>query len=76
MAGDRQTLISNEQVKLSATYLNGVAVALAAIGGISPLVGFAQDSRGAAALTITPACWVMSLVLHYGARRSLGRLVL
>ena len=39
------SLIGNEQAKLSATYLNGVAFAVAAVGGIAPWVTLvAQDS--------------------------------
>ena len=38
------SLVGNEQAKLSATYLNGVAIAVAAVGGIAPWVTLvAQD---------------------------------
>lgn len=31
-------LIANERAKLTATYLNGIAVALFAVGGLAPLI--------------------------------------
>ena len=34
------SLIQNEQVKLTATYLNGIGIALAAVGGIATWVTF------------------------------------
>jgi hypothetical protein len=34
------SLIQNEQAKLTATYLNGIGIALAAVGGIATWVTF------------------------------------
>ena len=39
MADPRDVLVRNEQAELTATYLNGVAMALAAVGGIAPSLG-------------------------------------
>jgi hypothetical protein len=44
------SLVQNEQVKLTATYLNGLAIAIFAVGGLAPVVGVvsgdgANDSR-------------------------------
>ncbi len=38
MDQDRKTLISNEQAKLTATYVNGVAIATFAVGCLAPLI--------------------------------------
>ncbi len=59
----------NEQAKLTATYINGLAVAVMTVGGFSPLVGMLQgrgvdSSLGYFAL----GCVVLSLVLHLVAR--------
>ncbi|HEX8165479.1 MAG TPA: amino acid transporter protein [Beijerinckiaceae bacterium] len=71
------SLVENEQAKLTATYLNGIAVAIAAVGGIAPGVAFlVQDTGpGAARVTfISLVCLSVSGVLHYAARRVLRRL--
>jgi hypothetical protein len=73
----RVSLIGNEQAKLSATYLNGVAVAVVAIGGIAPWITLlAQESGpgvGRLAL-ISVVCFSLSGALHYTARALLRRL--
>ncbi|HKG83093.1 MAG TPA: hypothetical protein VKB16_08050 [Beijerinckiaceae bacterium] len=38
------SLIQNEQAKLTATYLNGIGIALAAVGGIATWVTFLLQS--------------------------------
>lgn len=67
------TEAQKEQTKLSATYLNGLAIALAAIGGFAPVASFITSSSSAfntvelvVALFVT--CLVMSLCLHMMAR--------
>jgi hypothetical protein len=76
VSGDRAILIRNEQAKLTATYLNGIGIALAAVGGIAPWIASAET------LTISPlravltlACFVTSSGLHLVARRVLARMV-
>jgi MFS-type transporter involved in bile tolerance (Atg22 family) len=71
-------LVDNEQIKLSATYLNGVAVALMTAGVLAPLVGvLAAGSQvhpvqlGAVVLS----CMLLSAALHLIARRLLKGLV-
>jgi multisubunit Na+/H+ antiporter MnhB subunit len=77
VATERQTLIRNEQSKLTATYLNGLAIALAAVGGLSPIVGFAQGTMSSTVLSIVcPTCWVASMGVHLWARSVLRKLVL
>ena len=69
----RAKLVGNERAKLSATYINGVAIAVLAVGGLAPL--FAQRPPGPAnpssivATGITAfVCVVVSAVLHWTAR--------
>jgi len=77
VADPRETLIRNEQAKLTATYLNGIAIALAAVGGIAPLVAFAQGSTpGSVLLIVSPACWCACFGLHFRARRTLRKLAI
>lgn len=70
------TLINNERAKLTATYLNGLAVALAAVGGLAPIFSSLTASTSAAApgwvlLSSSVAC-----LLGSGALHGLARLVL
>lgn len=68
-------LVRNEQLKLTATYFNGVAVALAAVGGIAPVIAFVQDLAAARVVAIVgAACWAMSAGLHFAARKLLTKL--
>ena len=46
------SLIENEQAKLSATYLNGIGIALAAVGGIAPWVTFLLQSSTSGVLLV------------------------
>ena len=71
-------LVENEQVKLSATYLNGVAVALLAAGVLAPVVGglAAGNQVGQPQLVaVAASCILLSAVLHFVARRLLRGLV-
>ena len=66
-------LVSNERTKLLATYINGLAVASAAIGGISQAVTAASGTASPQILGVIG--WiVISLGLHVGAQVILGRL--
>lgn len=71
-------LVGNEQAKLTATYINGLAVALFAIGGVAPLANFVAGSTPAAApwlsLLFFAGCATLSAALHYFARSLLRRL--
>jgi len=71
------SLVGNEQAKLTATYLNGVAIALAAIGGVAPWVGVVVQSSSTDALRVSLSslvCFSLSVALHYTARRVLTKL--
>jgi hypothetical protein len=71
------SLVHNERTKLSATYLNGVAIAVMAVGGVGPIVsvlnGGAAPALGIAAISVI--CLTGSIALHFLARRLLGSLV-
>ena len=66
-------LVRNERTKLTATYLNGVAIAVVAVGGFAPLIT-AANSVTALWTTIAPTsviCLFISGTLHLTARRIL-----
>ena len=75
---DRQAiLVGNERAKLTATYVNGLAIAVFAVGGLAPLFSFVYAaSPGAlpawAVLSNSLVCWIVSAGLHYAARHFLG----
>jgi hypothetical protein len=56
------SLIHNEQTKLTATYLNGLAIAVAAIGGLQPLVS--EMPWGSSTVFRILICLMISLLLH------------
>ena len=80
-AGDpRSILVANERAKLSATYVNGVAIAILAVGGLARL--FAQRSPAPSPTDqfwLTPAilrlCLCVSGTLHWAARSFLRELL-
>ncbi len=65
-------LVENERIKLSATFLNGAAVAIFAVGAFAPIVsatsqphpGFAPSVAGLVSLAF-------SIYTHFQARRIL-----
>jgi hypothetical protein len=66
----------NEQVKLLATFLNGVGLAIFAVGGLAPI--FASSPRlnvdGFVKAGVTVLCFVVAFYAHVAARRALRRL--
>lgn len=70
------SLVRNEQTKLTATYLNNVAVALFVVGSLTPLFSMGTDAAepSTARLIISGLCLVASVALHIVARRVLRRL--
>ena len=65
-------LVRNERRKLTATFINGVAVAMLAIGGLTQVVAFAQSlTLSVVALIIALSCIGGSIGLHW-----LGRFLL
>lgn len=64
------SLIRNEQTKLTATFLNGIAIAVFAVGGLAPVFSSLYGDRGPSAflLLMSAVCFATALALHYGAR--------
>lgn len=75
---DLATTIHSERTKLTATWLNGVAIALMAVGGFAPTISYFAATVSTPSpgwLTATgAACFLFSTVLHFMARKVLGRL--
>ena len=71
------SLVRNEQAKLSANYLNGVAIAVFAVGSLGSLIpALARDGGPTIfSVVVSGVCFVLSLALHLIARRVLRRLV-
>ncbi len=62
----------NEQLKLSATFLNGVAVALFAIGVFGPMFSYAQSGQvPLITALLAPGCGLVGFALHLFGRRLL-----
>ncbi|CAH1658020.1 Amino acid transporter [Hyphomicrobiales bacterium] len=70
------SLVHNERTKLTATYANGIAIAVLAIGYIGPVVSVISSGRTPSITdaVIANACNAFSFALHLGARWWLGRL--
>jgi len=71
------SLIGNEQAKLTATYLNGLAIALFAVGGLAPVFSgiYSGTITDGHTLAIgSGSCFVASIALHFVARMILRRL--
>ena len=69
-------LVDNEQRKLSATYLNGIAIALITVGVLAPLVAMLTGalSNPFIGLSLAAGCIALSVALHLGARWTLREL--
>ena len=75
-AEEREKAIANERAKMSATYANGLAVALVAVGTLSPAVSTSPATPKAALIQglVGAVCLIGSLILHLQARRILGEM--
>ena len=72
------SLVHNERTKLTATYLNGLAIALFAVGGLAPIFSHAFGAEPRPLWTLAAAaaiCLVGSAALHLWARRILKGLI-
>jgi hypothetical protein len=72
-------LVANERAKLTATYINGLAIAMFAVGGLAPVVsalapGNSLHSVPALALGLFLVGSLASGVLHFVGRLVLGDL--
>ncbi|MBM3603443.1 MAG: amino acid transporter [Alphaproteobacteria bacterium] len=70
------TLIRNEQTKLTATFLNGIGIAVFAVGGLAPVFSSLYSEGGPTnfLLAMSVVCFFASLGLHWLARTILRRL--
>lgn len=69
-------LVANERAKLTATYVNGLAVGLYVVGGVAPIFTYvfaAEASRPPIALIVLGSlvCQAASFGLHLWAKRFL-----
>ncbi|GLQ38970.1 hypothetical protein GCM10007908_25900 [Rhizobium albus] len=75
---DLATTIHNERTKLTATWLNGLAIAVMAIGGFAPLITYVSSAESSLSVEglalIGVICLLLSAALHLVARIVLGRL--
>jgi hypothetical protein len=64
--------VQDERTKLTATFMNGIAVAMVAAGGIAPLVAFSYGLPGSvqgATVALVGAGWIAGgFALHFTAR--------
>lgn len=71
-----RNLVPNEQAKLLATFLNGLGIALFAVGGLAPLssVIYANREPDWRQILGVLICFFGAFALHYLARNVLTRL--
>ncbi|WP_245419702.1 amino acid transporter [Phyllobacterium salinisoli] len=70
------TLIHNERTKLTGNYLNGIAIAIFAVGTFNPLVAsIGAEGPGIATAITSVICFLASLALHLASRRILKGLM-
>jgi hypothetical protein len=69
-------LIHNERIKLLATFLNGVGVAVLAVGGLSPLFSVLSGTGEIRAVVMVSSgiCILTAFGLHYSGSRVLQRM--
>ena len=73
------SLINNERVKLRATYLNGLAIAVFAVGSLAPLFSYVYSASNPgrplwSVVLLSLISLVVSVVVHYIAGYTLRRL--
>ena len=67
----------NEQLKITATWLNGAAIAALAIGCFAPITAFATSATPISIgqlIALVPGWLLVSGTLHLGARNYAGRI--
>ncbi len=64
------SLVGNERTKLTANYLNGVAIAVFAVGGLGSLLAGLNSQDGVTLFTasVIGICFAASMALHWMAR--------
>lgn len=68
--------IHNERIKLLATYLNGIGIAIFAVGGLAPIISslYGQSAPSLILILVSLICFFVSAVLHYVASTVLKRM--
>ena len=68
--------IYNERVKLFATFVNSVGVAIFAVGGVAPMVSALYGPTGPTLLlaSVSTICIVVAGIIHYSASTFLKRM--
>lgn len=69
--------VHNERLKLTATYLNGLYVAIFAVGGFAPILTFLSASTGPSliAAAFVLVCFPSSVALRLAARHMLKKIL-
>jgi hypothetical protein len=71
-------LIANERAKLTATYVNGMAIAIFAVGGLAPIFSVFLSGTASATTWLVMGssfvCSLTSVALHFVTRRFLREL--
>ena len=71
-------LIANERAKLTATFVNGMAIAIFAVGGLTPVFSVLLSGTASATTWLVIGssfvCSLTSVALHFVARRFLKEL--
>lgn len=69
------SLIPNERTKLTATWLNGIAIAAIAVGAIAPSIAAVTGTTSPLLAGALALFWLLvGTGLHFAARAILGRL--
>ncbi|WP_136686181.1 amino acid transporter [Falsirhodobacter xinxiangensis] len=68
--------IHNEQTKLTATFVNGLAIAVFAVGGVTQAIKALTDPAtvNARSIAVTAICFSLAIALHWMARWILGKM--
>ena len=75
----RETLIRNERVKLTASYVNTIAGGVFTVGGLAPIFAVLYGATSPTVpiwlvVGIALICWIASAALHWRARLYLKEL--
>jgi len=70
---DLTTIIHNERLKLAATFLNGLGIALFAVGGLAPVFSnlYGPNPPGFLLIFVSVICFASAFALHYAGSRLL-----
>lgn len=71
-----QRLIENERLKLLATFINGIGIAMFAVGGLAPVMTNFYGPNGVSVIVMATStvCILGAFAVHYAGNRILGGL--